>query len=226
MHTMVTHTCLITLLALCAAGNVHDAHEGGAKPGERPFHILKGLPKDAQAYQEPAARLVRAGVPDKYGHEEWDAIVMAHEFHQHEGIMTTLGAKMAVHARELLEAPTRAIRVTVETGPSPPLSCAIDGIQAAIASTLAQQLIDVPDTAEPKLAATFSYGQRAVRLSLRPEYAKKVQDCISEAIRAHGNLTPAYFDEIERFSYVVWEHFDRNEIFVETSLCADTESTP
>ena len=56
---------------------------------------------------------------------------MTHEFHQHEGIMTTLGAKMAVYARELLEAPTRTIHVTVETGPKPPLSCAIDGIQVA-----------------------------------------------------------------------------------------------
>ncbi len=218
MCIVVAIMCLVLLVGLPAACNEpgHNAHV--AKPGERGFHILKDLPDEAEAYQEPAAALVRAGIPDKYGHEEWAAIVLTHEFHQHVGIMTLTGAKMAVRARELLDAPARSIHVTVETGPKPPLACAIDGIQAAIASTLAQELIDVPENGEPKLAATFVYENRAVRLSLRPEYSGRVQGFIAKAIRDFGNLTPAYFEEIERLSYQVWRDFDRKQIFNETWL--------
>ncbi len=214
-QTMIPCGTLTLMLAFCAVANEHAGLDGAARPGERLFHILKDLPDAPASYQEPAARLVRAGVPDKHGHEEWAAIVMAHEFHQHPGIMTVVGAKMAIRAKELLDAPTRAIHVTVETGAKPPLACAIDGIQAAIASTLAQELITVPETAQPRPAATFRYKDRAVRLALREEYATQLKGYIAQAIQDFGNLTPAYFEEIEKHSYTVWADFDRTEVFVE-----------
>ena len=170
---------------------------------------------EPSAYRGPAAELVKRGVPETYGHEEWAAVVMAHELHQHVGIMTVVGAKMAVRARELLEAPTRAVKVIAETGPKPPLSCAIDGIQAGLGSTYAQQLIDAPEVETPRLAATFEYDGRKLRLTLAPEYQQQIHQCIQDAIKAHGNLTPAYFEVIEDFSYRVWADFDRHEVFLE-----------
>ncbi|MFC1736780.1 formylmethanofuran dehydrogenase subunit E family protein [Candidatus Hydrogenedentota bacterium] len=216
MRVMFIATAM--LLAVCVCGNVlgHKKTDTGGREekGERPLHILKIFPLNAEAYQEQAAELVKAGVPEKFGHEEWAAVVMAHELHQHVGIMTVVGAKMGVRAREILDAPTRSIRVTVETGASPPSSCVIDGIQASIGSTLAQDLITVPKTEKPEVAATFEYKGRKVRLSLEPEYKDKIQRCIKSAIEEHGNLTSAYFHEIEHFSYYVWSRFDRREIFV------------
>ena len=211
-------------LVICAAaiaagtGSAGDHGAEAVKPGERSFHVLKALPIDADAYQGPAADLVRMGVPKQYGAEEWAAVVLTHELHQHVGIMTTIGAKMAVRARELLEAPPRAVKVVSETGPKPPFSCAVDGLQAGLASTYAQQLIEAPEVDEPRLAATFTYEDRTLRLALRPEFQKQVRGCIRSAIQKHGNLTPEYFEDIEAFSYVVWEAFDRHEIFVEEFL--------
>ena len=207
------------LLTVCVCGNVlgHEKTEGGnqERKGERPLQILREFPLDAESYQDQAAELVRDGVPEKFGHEEWVAVVMAHELHQHVGIMTVLGAKMGVRAREILDAPTRSIMVTVETGANPPPACLIDGIQASIGSTLAQGLITIPKTEKPETAATFEHKGKKVRLSLKPEYKEKVQRHIKSAIGEHGNLTPAYFHEIEHFSYYVWSRFDRGEIFAE-----------
>jgi formylmethanofuran dehydrogenase subunit E len=208
-------------LAITAGTSTGFADEHGAhavRPGERTFHVLKALPAEADAYQGPAAGLVRRGVPALYGKEEWAAVVLTHELHQHVGVMTTIGAKMAVRARELLEAPPRVVKVVSETGPNPPFSCAVDGLQAGLASTYAQQLIEAPAVDEPRLAATFTYEGRTLRLALRPEFQKQVRACIRTAIKDHGNLTHEYFEEIEAFSYVVWETFDRHEIFDEEFL--------
>ena len=211
---------LLAVLAIVAIALTSWAHDAGdsataAKPGERSLQVLKAFPVDPGAYRDHTAELVRRGVPEQYGHEEWAAVVMAHEFHQHVGIMTIVGAKMAVRAKELLDAPARAIRVVSETGPEPPFSCAVDGMQAAIGSTYAQQLIEAPPVDSPRLAATFQYDGRTVRLTLKPEYHKRIAQCIQAAIKTHGDLSPAYFEEIQDFSYHVWEDFDRKTIFVE-----------
>ncbi len=210
--------------ALAATGQTDTMPDPGdhamhvAKPGERAFHVLKDLPMNAEAYHHEAAELVEKGIPEKYGHEEWAAVVITHELHQHVGIMTVVGAKMAVRARELLEAPPRAVKVVTETGPEPPFACAVDGIQAGLASTYAQQLIEAPPVKKPRLAATFTYGGRTLRLVLRPKYQAKISGCIRSSIKKHGNLTPAYFEAIEEFCYQVWADFDRREIFIEEFL--------
>lgn len=194
----------------------HDKHH--TEHGERTFQVLKALPLSADTYQGAAADLVRNGIPEKYGHEEWAAVVIAHELHSHVGIMTVIGAKMAVRAKELLHAPARAISVVAETGPEPPFACAIDGIQAGLGSTYAQKLIEAPNVEKPLLAAVFEYRGRKIRLSILPQYQEQISRCIKAAIKAHGNLTPEYFNEIETFSYYVWATFDRREIFIEEDL--------
>jgi pyrimidine-specific ribonucleoside hydrolase len=202
----------------------HGQHGLSVPPGERPLAVLKRFPVDPESYCPEAADLLRNGILEKYGLEEWAATVMAHELHQHVGIYTVLGAKMGVRARELLNAPTRAVHVTAETGIEPPMSCVIDGLQASLGSTLAQKLIEVPKVPTPRVAAVFRYEDRAIRLSLRPEYSKKVQQTIKTAIKHHGNLTPAYFHEIEDRCFDVWAEFDRREIFLEERLHADPQT--
>jgi len=207
---------IICCLGMTVQGVAHETQET-VKPtgGERSFLILKTLPKEPSAYQARTGDLVKAGIPDRFGHEEWAAIVLTNEVHQHVGIYTILGAKMGVRAREILDAPTRAVKVTAETGMHPPASCAVDGLQVALGSTLAQDLIHVPNVDRPQVAAAFEYKGRRVRLSLKPEFQQQVDDVISAAVKDCGNLTPAYFERIEAFSYRVWAEFDRHTIFMQ-----------
>ena len=197
------------------------SHTDSATVGSRHLAVLKRFPVEPDFYCPEAAELLRKGIIEKYGLEEWAAVVLTHELHQHVGIYTLLGAKMGVRARELLDASTRAVHATVETGPDPPLSCAIDGIQASLASTLAQKLIAVPEVATPCVAAKFEYKGRVIRLSLRPEYRKKVEIIIKTAVDKHGNLTPAYFHEVEDRSYDIWAEFDRHDVFLVEQLSAN-----
>lgn len=177
------------------------------------MRVLLALPQDAVIYNADAAALIREGVPEKFGTEEWTAIVLTHEFHQHVGIYTLLGAKMAVRARELLGAPMRAVEVVAETTRKQPFACMVDGLQVGLGSTLGQNLIEVPEDGTPAVAARFAFGGHTIRLSLKPEYSDRLATIISDARAAHGDLTPAYFEAVEKASYDVWKEFDRKEIF-------------
>lgn len=181
----------------------------------RTFHILTALPVNADSYQPKAAELVNKGIPEKFGHEEWAAVVLTNEIHQHVGIYTVLGAKMGVRAREILDAVPRAVNVTVETGDKPPLSCLIDGLQVALGSTFAQGLIHAPAREEPCVAAVFEYQGQKIRLALKSEVQKQIGDFIAKTIAECGNLTPEYFQQIETFSYHVWGDWDRTILFNE-----------
>jgi formylmethanofuran dehydrogenase subunit E len=98
------------------------------------------------------------------------------------------------------------------------MSCAIDGLQVSLGSTLAQDLIHVRSVAHPQVAGVFEYKGHRVRLSLKPEFQKQVDDTISATVKECGDLTPAYFERVEVASYRVWAEFDRSAIFVEEEL--------
>jgi pyrimidine-specific ribonucleoside hydrolase len=209
------HRASVIAAAILMACTVaaHDNTLMNAKAGERSVTVLRSFPLDPKLYNEQTAALVTAGIPDRYGHEEWAAVVLTHEFHQHVGIYTVLGAKMAVRARQLLEAPMRAVKVVAETGRNQPLSCTVDGLQAGLGSTLGQNLIEVPEADLPTVAATFNYKDRRIRLALTPVYAERIAALIREAKERHGDLTPEYFEAVEAAAYKVWAEFDRDEIF-------------
>lgn len=183
--------------------------------GEREFLVLSSLPRESEVYREEAQALVREGVPERYGREEWDSVLLTHEIHQHLGIYTTIGAKMGVRARELLGAPMRSVYVVAHTGREQPLACLADGLQVALGSTLGQGLIEVPDAETPSPSATFRYGDRVIRLRLKEAAKERIREIIERASKAHGFQTPEYFEALEAESYRVWAEFDRREIFEE-----------
>jgi pyrimidine-specific ribonucleoside hydrolase len=191
----------------------HDINTGPVPNGERPMNVLLGLPQDAMLYNAEAAALIREDIPAKYGSEEWNAVVLTHEFHQHVGVYTLLGAKMAVRAREVLGAPMRAVKVISETTRRQPFACMVDGLQVGLGSTLGQNLITVPDAAVPAVAARFEYEGHTIRLSLKLEYVDRIEKIIEDARQLHGDLTPEYFHAVEKASYDVWKTFDRKEVF-------------
>ena len=213
--------CAFTFCVIPAMGD--DPSLPPAPPGIRPLNILSEFPTGPEAYEGATAALVRERVPERYGLEEWEAVVLTHEFHQHIGIYTVLGAKMAVRAREVLEAPMRTVVVAAETGTAQPLSCMVDGLQVGLGSTLGQNLIRVPEQKEPKVAAQFTYKERTVRLSLKPEFEARIGQIIQDARTQYGNLTPAYFHAVGHASYSVWADFDRKEIFEVEELSASSK---
>jgi len=203
---------LFTLVLALSAGLFHAKADDNGESSDGVL-ILQRFPTSPEWYRPEAAALVRAGVVERYGAEEWRAVVLSHELHQHIGIYTILGAKMGVRAKELLQAPTRAVRVTLETGGNGPMTCAADGIQASLASTFGQDLVRVDRPETPILAGTFQFEGRQVRLELKPEHRGIMQAYIDDAKEEHGDLSPGYFQELERISYRVWSDFDRSEVF-------------
>lgn len=201
---------LITAAAACTvlATSAHMTGPQGA--GKLMF---KQFPTDPSVFTPPVAQLLENGIIERYGLEEFAAIVLTNELHQHIGIYTVLGAKMGIHAREVLRAPTRSIHVVMETTKKQPFACTLDGVQMAIGSTYGQNLIEVGENDQPAVAGTFTWEGRQVRLALQPEFQEKLRAIIMAAREAHGDLTIAYFDEIEQHCYKIWSDWDRARIF-------------
>jgi pyrimidine-specific ribonucleoside hydrolase len=211
-----------TLGAVLAAGAAL-AHEGAPQgPGKVMF---LEFPADPARYTPPVAALLEDGVVARYGLEEFAAVVLTNELHQHIGIYTVLGAKMGVRAREVLQAPSRAVHARMDTTRRQPVACALDGIQMALGSTFGQNLIEAPDRDEPRVAGAFTWRDRRVRLALKPEFAARLWEMILQARERHGDLTPGYFNEIEERSYEVWREWDRVEIFELEMTRLDTPET-
>ena len=209
---------LVTLIML-TQGHPHHDH-GPATPGGEPVggptSVFVQFPTDPAYYQPEVAELVREGVVERFGVEEWAAIVVSHEIHQHIGVYTIVGAKMGVRASELLDAPRRAVSVTIKTVADSPMACAVDGVQASMGSTYGQHLIHLVNTRTPGLEATFRLGDETLRMTLKPEYLAKVRGFIDTHSAEHGYLSAPYFEAIRGESYRVWAEWDRSVMFDET----------
>lgn len=202
---------LCLALGMVLAAGAALAHEGAPQgPGKVMF---LEFPTDPARYTPPVAALLEGGIVERYGLEEFAAVVLTNELHQHIGIYTVLGAKMGVRAREVLQAPSRAVRARMDTTRRQPFACALDGIQMALGSTYGQNLIEAPERDEPRVSGAFTWRDRRVRLALKPAFEARLWEMILQAREGHGDLTPAYFNEIEERSYEVWRDWDRVEIF-------------
>lgn len=203
---------------------IHIAHSDGNGSEGGPSSVFQHFPVNAEAYRPEVAALVREGVVERFGEEEWAAVVVSHEVHQHIGIYTVIGAKMGVRARELLEAPRRSVQVVIRTTPRTPMACTTDGLQVALGSTYGQDLIRIETVAPPGLDVEFMYEHRRLIMRLTPEYSQRVRALIDEAIEKHGFLTPVYFEAVRAASYRVWAEWDRKEIFVEEVVEGQSET--
>ena len=206
---------------LACAVCVSYAHTTGPQGAGR--LMFQRFPVEPDVYMPPVAKLLEEGIVERFGEDEFAAIVLTNELHQHIGIYTVLGAKMGIYAREILRAPTRSIHVVMETTRKQPWACTLDGVQMAIGSTYGQNLIDVSDNAEPAVAGAFTWTDRQVHLALKPEYQERLHAIIVQAREAHGDLTPAYFHEIEDHCYIIWAEWDRGQIFEAELRHAATE---
>jgi formylmethanofuran dehydrogenase subunit E len=106
--------------------------------------------------------------------EEFDSLLLVNKFHGHLGIANIYGAKMALYAKKLLAGKNYFIKVLSEAGTIQPISCFNDGVQVAINATYGRNLINnVDDPSSNKLAATFYYQNKWVRLEPSLNFLKK-----------------------------------------------------
>ncbi len=213
------------LLGIAAAA--HETPDGvpheHAEDAGGPTSVFAHFPTAPDFYREPVAALIREGLVERFGEDEFAAVVLSHEIHQHIGIYTIIGAKMGVRARELLEAPRRAVEVVVETQPDTPPACAVDGLQASLGSTYGQDLIRIQPVVERGLTVTFTHGDRRLRVALKDGFKAEIQRIVETNATRHGDLSPAYFEAIRAASYRIWAEWDRAQIFEEDWLDAGTQ---
>jgi inosine-uridine nucleoside N-ribohydrolase/formylmethanofuran dehydrogenase subunit E len=150
-----------------------------------------------------------------YGPAEWRAVVLTNELHGHLGIYSVIGAKMGIRAREYFgNIGLDELHIEAFTGDRPPLSCLIDGLQASTGSTMGHGMIRIADTGTLRPAATCSFNNRSITISLRPEYSKIIRADIQNGIREYGNLTPEYWKFIRELAIEYWVNWSRHDIFI------------
>ncbi len=176
--------------------------------------IMDKFPTEAE-HLLPDVRKPAAQIIARHGLEEWKAAVLTSELHRHLGTYSIVGAKMGLRARERFNVALDELRVESHAGLKPPLSCVNDGLQTATGASLGRGTISVPTNVLPACQAIFSYGERRLRLRLKPEFARRIAEDMATLEKKHGGLTPAYFQEVRAVSFEHWLNFDRNTMFDE-----------
>jgi pyrimidine-specific ribonucleoside hydrolase len=189
----------------------------GEGPPPRAAVLFTRYPTDPGLYRRDVAPLVPRLIA-RHGYEEFKAALLTNELHRHLGIISILGAKMGIRARELLGADLDALEVASLAGLEPPMSCLNDGLQTSTGASLGRGTIRV-EQGEPRAAAEFrDRAGRRLRLAVRPEVLARLQKDIGRTARAHPGLTPRYFREVRRLALQAWLELDRREVFREEWL--------
>jgi pyrimidine-specific ribonucleoside hydrolase len=149
----------------------------------------------------------------KYGKSEWVAITMANELHRHLGVFAIIGTKMGIRAKEYFNAGIDEMKIVSYAGLVPPFSCMNDGLQVSTGATVGHGLISVAPVEEVKPVADFTYLGRTIRVTLKPEYGKKIASEVKELNVIHGLNSDIYWELIRKLAIKFWSNFDRHEIF-------------
>ena len=89
------------------------------------------------------------------------------KFHGHLGPFLILGLKAGLFANKILGKDCFEVYTTVETEPSPPFSCVLDGIQVATGCTMGKRNIELKSGKH--LSITFTRGEKRLKISLKDE---------------------------------------------------------
>jgi hypothetical protein len=147
------------------------------------------------------------------GEDEWFAMLLMNELHDHLGAYSILGVKMGLRAAELLNAPPHSMRVVSRTPPSQPVSCLNDGLLVSTGSTPGRALFRHEPGPPGTVEAEFEYNGRRLLLKLRPEYAERIRGVIGRLVAEHGLESPHYWEGVRRFGLEIWERWHRRELF-------------
>lgn len=174
--------------------------------------VFYGFPAQHDLYAADVVPIIDSAIV-LHGPSEWRAGVLTNELHGHLGIYAIVGVKMGIRAREYFNIGVDDIRVETFAGHNPPISCMNDGLQVGTGATVGHGLIAVAETDRPHPEARFSFKGKTVRLSLKPEYARRIRDDVRKGIELYGDLTEPYWQYVRGLALRYWLDFDRYEIF-------------
>lgn len=179
--------------------------------------VLKEFPLTSSAYFDDLAPYV-SEIIARYGENEWISGVIANELHRHLGVFAIIGVKMGIRAREYFNTGVDEFSATSHAGSTPPLSCMNDGIQVSTGATPGHGLLTVINDQPASPSVEFSYMNSSIRLTLKPEIAKKISDELKEINYVYGLDSNIYWELVRKNSIRYWRELDRHEIFDITTI--------
>lgn len=177
-----------------------------------PNQVIQTIPTDPSFYMEDLHPYVEQ-IIEKYGRDEWTSGIIASELHRHLGIFAIIGVKMGTRAREYFNTGVDEFTAKTYAGSTPPLSCMNDGIQVSTGATPGHGLLFVNN--EPPLSASvdFTYLNRVIRISLKPELEQQISAELREINFIYGLDSNIYWELVRQKTLKYWLEFDRHEIF-------------
>ena len=101
----------------------------------------------------------------------------AEKFHGHLGSFLVLGLKAGLYANEILGKNIFEMHACVETEPTPPRSCFMDGIQITTGCTMGKHNIELKDG--DSLIVTFTQDDQQLTLYVKPDFLKEFSKIMS-----------------------------------------------
>ena len=174
--------------------------------------VIKEFPADPTFYFDDLSGTV-IPIIEKYGPDEWDSGVIANELHRHLGTFAILGVKMGIRAREYFDTGVDEFKATSFAGSVPPISCFNDGLQVSTGATPGHGLLTVINDSVARPVAEFTYMNRTIRLTLKPEIAQKIIAELKEINFIYGLDSNTYWELVRKNTIKYWLSMDRHEIF-------------
>ncbi len=173
--------------------------------------VFINFPTHKNLYKPAYANMVDTTL-HHFGLAEWKAVVLTNEVHGHTGIYSIIGAKAGIRACEYFNVGVNNLFAESYAGHKPPLSCYNDGIQISTGATIGQGLLSVSDTILQTPTVVFSFNGQKVKITLKNEISKKMQNDINAGVKKFG-MSGAYWEYIENLAQEYWAYFNRYNIF-------------
>ena len=174
--------------------------------------VIKDFPVEPSFYFTDVEPFV-TDIIKKYGKDEWISGVIANELHRHLGVFAIIGVKMGIRAREYFDTGVDEFSAVSFAGSLPPLSCMNDGIQVSTGATPGHGLLTVKNENTTIPSAEFTYMNRKIRLTLKPEIAEKISSELKEINFVYGLDSNIYWELVRKNTIKYWLNLDRHDIF-------------
>ncbi len=175
--------------------------------------VIRQIPVDPSFYFEDVGPVVKE-IVSMYGIEEWTSGVVSNELHRHLGVYTIVGVKMGIRAREYFDTGVDEFNAVSYAGSTPPLSCMNDGIQVSTGATPGHGLLTVRNDTVLRPSVDFTYLNRKIRLTLKPEITARLSSTLKEYNFVYGLDSNIYWELVRKESLKYWKELDRHEIFI------------
>ena len=175
--------------------------------------VIKEFPDDPSFYFPDIEPYVTE-IIKRYGINEWISGVITNELHRHLGVFSIIGVKMGIRAREYFDTGVDEFNAISYAGSVPPLSCMNDGIQVSTGATPGHGLLTIINEAPAIPSVEFTYLNRKIKLTLKPELGKKISEELKSINFTYGLDSNIYWELVRKNSIKYWLNLDRHNIFI------------